>query len=160
MELMARYPDNHFELAIVDPPYGIGISKNPVRQQHAKKEWDNAIPTEEYFYQLFRVSKEQIIWGGNYFDLPPTQGFFIWDKKQPHDFSLSMCEYAWSSKNKPAKMWTLSVLKEKVCASKETLPVGITSNRYPNFRFHHGSRSVILTKTVSRIRVLERTFLT
>ena len=113
MELMARYEDNHFDLAIVDPPYGIGISKNPVRQQHAKKEWDNAIPTKEYFDELFRVSKEQIIWGGNYFDLPPTQGFFIWDKKQPHDFSLAMCEYAWSSKNKPAKMWSLSVLKER-----------------------------------------------
>lgn len=113
MELMSRYEDNHFDLAIVDPPYGIGISKNPVRQKHAKKEWDNAIPTEEYFNELFRVSKEQIIWGGNYFDLPPTQGFFIWDKKQPHDFSLAMCEYAWSSKNKPAKMWTLSVLKER-----------------------------------------------
>ena len=113
MELMARYEDNQFDLAIVDPPYGIGISKNPVRQQHEKKEWDNAIPTKEYFDELFRVSKEQIIWGGNYFDLPPTQGFFIWDKKQPHDFSLAMCEYAWSSKNKPAKMWTLSVLKER-----------------------------------------------
>ena len=67
IELMARYKDNHFDLAIVDPPYGIGISKNPVRQQHDKKEWDNAIPTEEYFNELFRVSKEQIIWGGNYF---------------------------------------------------------------------------------------------
>jgi site-specific DNA-methyltransferase (adenine-specific) len=113
MELMKRYEDNHFDLAIVDPPYGIGISNNPVRQQHAKKEWDNAIPTEEYFKELFRVSKNQIIWGGNYFDLPPTQGFFIWDKKQPHDFSLAMCEYAWSSVQKPAKMWSLSVLKER-----------------------------------------------
>jgi site-specific DNA-methyltransferase (adenine-specific) len=113
MELMARYPDNYFELAIVDPPYGIGISSNPVRQQHEKKQWDNNIPNTDYFKELFRVSKNQIIWGGNYFDLPPTQGFFIWDKKQPHDFSLAMCEYAWSSIQKPAKMWTLSVLKEK-----------------------------------------------
>jgi len=113
MALMARYPDNYFDLAIVDPPYGIGISSNPVRQQHRKKEWDNAIPTKEYFKELFRVSKNQIIWGGNYFDLPPTQGFFIWDKKQPHDFSLAMCEYAWSSLQKPAKMWSLSVLKER-----------------------------------------------
>ena len=112
MELMARYEDNYFDLAIVDPPYGIGISKNPVRQLHEKKQWDNDIPTKEYFDELFRVSKNQIIWGGNYFDLPPTQGFFIWDKKQPHDFSLAMCEYAWSSIQKPAKMWTLSVLKE------------------------------------------------
>jgi len=113
MQLMARYEDNYFDLAIVDPPYGIGISSNPVRQQHAKKDWDNAIPTKEYFDELFRVSKNQIIWGGNYFDLPPTQGFFIWDKKQPHDFSLAMCEMAWSSLQKPAKMWSLSVLKER-----------------------------------------------
>ena len=113
MEGMKAFPDNHFELAIVDPPYGIEISSNPVRQQHAKKDWDNAIPTKEYFYELFRVSKNQIIWGGNYFDLPPTQGFFIWDKKQPHDFSLAMCEMAWSSLQNPAKMWSLSVLKER-----------------------------------------------
>ena len=113
MELMARYPDKYFDLAIVDPPYGIGISSNPVRQQHDRKRWDDNIPNDAYFKELFRVSKNQIIWGGNYFDLPPTQGFFIWDKKQPHDFSLAMCEYAWSSIKKPAKMWSLSVLKEK-----------------------------------------------
>ena len=113
IEAMKLMKDKQFDLAIVDPPYGIGISKNPVRQKHNKKEWDNSIPTKEYFKELFRVSKEQIIWGGNYFDLPPTQGFFIWDKKQPHDFSLAMCEYAWSSLQKPAKMWSLSVLKEK-----------------------------------------------
>ena len=113
LEAMKLMKDNQFDLAIVDPPYGIGISKNPVRQKHNKKEWDNSIPTKEYFKELFRVSKEQIIWGGNYFDLPPTQGFFIWDKKQPHDFSLAMCEYAWSSLQKPAKMWSLSVLKDK-----------------------------------------------
>lgn len=113
MLLMARYPDNYFDLAIVDPPYGIGISKNPVRQKHTKKEWDNNIPLKSYFNELFRVCKNQIIWGGNYFDLPSTQGFFIWDKKQPHDFSLAMCEYAWSSIQKPAKMWSLSIHKEQ-----------------------------------------------
>ena len=113
MELMSRYADDYFDLAIVDPPYGIGISSNPVRQQHQKKDWDSAIPTKEYFNELFRVSKNQIIWGGNYFDLPPSRGFFIWDKKQPHDFSLAMCEMAWSSIQKPAKMWSLSVLKEQ-----------------------------------------------
>ena len=113
MSLMSRYDDNYFDLAIVDPPYGIGISSNPVRQQHVKKQWDNNIPNNEYFNELFRVSKNQIIWGGNYFDLPPTQGFFIWDKKQPHDFSLAMVELAWSSIQKPAKMWSLSVLKER-----------------------------------------------
>jgi len=115
MELMARYPDNHFDLAIVDPPYGIGASKDVLRHKFKdnKKNWDNSIPNKEYFDELFRVSKNQIIWGGNYFDLPPTQGFFIWDKKQPHDFSLAMIEYAWSSIQKPSKMWSLSVQKEQ-----------------------------------------------
>ena len=113
MQLMSRYHDNYFELAIVDPPYGIGISKNPVRQKHNKKSWDSSTPNEKYFEELFRVSKNQIIWGGNYFDLPSTQGFFIWDKKQPHDFSLAMCEFAWSSIQKPAKMWSLSIHKEQ-----------------------------------------------
>jgi len=112
MELMKEYPANYFDLAIVDPPYGIGISKNPVRQKHSKKEWDNAIPDKEYFNELFRVSKGQMIWGGNYFDLPPSQGFLIWDKKQPMDFSLAMCEYAWFSKQTPAKMFRYSVLSE------------------------------------------------
>ena len=59
-------PDNWADLAICDPPYGIGISSNPVRQQHDKKQWDSAIPKAEYFDELKRVSKNQIIWGGNY----------------------------------------------------------------------------------------------
>jgi DNA modification methylase len=100
-------------LVFVAPPYGIGISKNPVRQMHKKKDWDNEIPSKQYFDELFRVSKNQIIWGGNYFDLPPSQGFYIWDKKQPENFSLAMCEYAWSSIQKPAKIWSLSVMKEQ-----------------------------------------------
>ena len=113
LDLMKRYSDKYFDLAIVDPPYGIGISKNPVRQMHKIKDWDNEIPSKQYFDELFRVSKNQIIWGGNYFDLPPSQGFYIWDKKQPENFSLAMCEYAWSSIQKPAKIWSLSVMKEQ-----------------------------------------------
>jgi len=113
VEGLKRFSDNHFDLAIVDPPYGIGISSNPVRQMHDKKQWDNAIPTDEYFQQLMRVSKNQIVWGGNYFPLPPSQGFLIWDKKQPQDFSLAMCEFAWSSIQSPAKMFRFSVLTER-----------------------------------------------
>ena len=113
LDLMKIYSDKYFDLAIVDPPYGIGISKNPVRQMRKKKDWDNEIPSKQYFDELFRVSKNQIIWGGNYFDLPPSQGFYIWDKKQPENFSLAMCEYAWSSIQKPAKIWSLSVMKEQ-----------------------------------------------
>lgn len=112
LEAMRGMPDNHWDLAVCDPPYGIGISSNPVRQMHERKIWDNAIPDVAYFIELRRVSRNQIIWGGNYFDLPPSQGFVIWDKVQPHDFSLATCEYAWSSFQSPAKMFRRSVLAE------------------------------------------------
>lgn len=113
LEAMRQMSDKAFDLAIVDPPYGIGISSNPVRQMHSKKKWDNAVPDAEYFAELRRVSKHQIIWGGNYFPLPESQGFVIWDKLQPEDFSLAMCEYAWSSIQSPAKMFRLSVQAER-----------------------------------------------
>ena len=107
MELMARYPDNYFDLAIVDPPYGLGIdgqkksiNKNPKhnRKEHAHKNWDNAIPNKEYFNELFRVSKNQIIWGGNYFTeyLKPTKGWVFWYKGQ-NDLTMSDGEMAWTS---------------------------------------------------------------
>ena len=91
MELMARYPDNYFDLAIVDPPYGIGFdgskkstSKHGGRKEYKFKGWDNEIPTKQYFNKLFRVSKNQIIWGGNYFTkfLPSSMGWLFWDKGQ------------------------------------------------------------------------------
>lgn len=113
LEYMRSLPDKAFELAVVDPPYGIGISSNPVRQAHEKKNWDKSIPDKEYFTELFRVSKNQIIWGGNYYDLPPTQNLIVWDKQQPEDFSLAMCEIAWCSIQKPAKIFRYSVLTEK-----------------------------------------------
>lgn len=110
---MARYPDKYFDLAVVDPPYGIGISSNPFRQRHKKTNWDNATPDDLYFSELKRVSKNQIIWGGNYFDLPPSQGFIIWDKGQPEDFSSAMCELAWSSIQSPAKVFYRRVVIDK-----------------------------------------------
>ena len=64
MEYMKNIPDKYYDLAVVDPPYGIGISNNPVRQMHKRKQWDKDIPKKEYFEELFRVSKNQIIWGG------------------------------------------------------------------------------------------------
>ena len=121
---LKRYADNHFDLAIVDPPYGIGESnkqrknapcsrwksaKNDIPYQ--KKEWDNAIPTAEYWKQLFRVSKNQIVWGGNYMTeyLPPKMGWIFWDKKTGEsDFSDG--ELAWTSFNKALRkfewMWS------------------------------------------------------
>ena len=115
MELLRQTPDKYYSLSVVDPPYGIGISSNPVRQQHDKKQWDNAIPNADYFSQLMRVSKNQIIWGANYFldYLGASQGFVIWDKVQPQEFSLAMCELAWSSIQSPAKIWKRSVLAER-----------------------------------------------
>ena len=115
MEVMKHIRDGEFELSCVDPPYGIGISSNPVRQQHTKKNWDETTPNAEYFRELMRVSRNQIVWGGNYFldFLGATQGFLIWDKVQPHDFSLAMCELAWSSIQSPAKLWRRSVLAEQ-----------------------------------------------
>ena len=113
MDGMKEFPDKYFELAIVDPPYGIGISSNPVRKAHEKKSWDANVPNKEYFEELKRVSVNQIIWGGNYYNLPPTQNYIVWDKRQPHDFSLAMCELAWCSIQKPIKMFSYSVLTER-----------------------------------------------
>lgn len=152
MEYMSTVPDKFFDLAIVDPPYGIGISSNPVRQMHDKKQWDNEIPNDEYFKELFRVSKNQIIWGGNYFPLPPSQGFLIWDKKQPEDFSLAMCEFAWSSIQIPAKIWRYSVLTERDKIHPTQKPVdlyGWILNKYGKpgdkiFDSHLGSGSIAI----------------
>jgi len=99
MELMSRYEDNHFDLAIVDPPYGIKVKTRVFKHRNDGKDWDNEIPTKEYFKELFRVSKNQIIWGGNYFldYLYATPCFLIWDKKMTENQLLSMSELAWTS---------------------------------------------------------------
>ena len=114
IEFMKDIPDNYYDLAIVDPPYGIGMSSNPIRQSHKRKQWDESIPQKKYFEELFRISKNQIVWGGNYFIeyLRNTQNFIIWDKKQPEQFSLAMCELAWTSFKSPAKIYRKSVLEE------------------------------------------------
>jgi len=117
MLLMARYPDNYFDLAIVDPPYGINIQKMNYTQNTkggvAKRKdyssvgnWDSETPNKEYFNELFRVSKNQIIWGGNYFELPLTKSWIVWDKKTEDKYSndFADCELAWSSFDKPAKI--------------------------------------------------------
>jgi len=119
MELMARYPDNYFELAIVDPPYGIGDkfkggnSGKMNFNEVVEKGWDNETPSKEYFNELKRVSKNQIIWGGNYFldNLGNTRCFICWDKKISEDFTLAMAELAWTSFDKLAKIFRMSVPK-------------------------------------------------
>jgi site-specific DNA-methyltransferase (adenine-specific) len=105
MELLKRTPDNYYELAIVDPPYGIDINSSGRLGHYGGKDkrWDNEVPTDEYFNEVKRVSKDQIIWGANYFNMPPTRCFLIWDKQQPEAVSFASCEYAWTSFNQSAK---------------------------------------------------------
>jgi len=107
MEYMKTCKDKEFDLAIVDPPYGIEINKSGRLGHYGGKgkKWDNEVPKDDYFKELSRVSKNQIIWGGNYFKMPPTRCFIIWDKKQPEDVSFASCEYAWTSFNQSAKTY-------------------------------------------------------
>jgi DNA modification methylase len=107
LERMKDIPSKSIDICLTDPPYGIGISKNPFRGKFEKKEWDSFTPGKEYFEEIIRISKNQIVWGGNYFSdkLPNSRGFFIWDKKQSEKFSSAMCEMAYSSKQRPAKIF-------------------------------------------------------
>ena len=110
MAYMATLPDKAFDLAIVDPPYGLGDSVvnsgGRFKRYHNKNgNWDNEIPSQEYFDELFRVSKNQIIWGGNYFPLPNNKCFIVWDKQQPEGVSFAMAEYAWASFDSVAKIF-------------------------------------------------------
>lgn len=113
LEYMKKLPAGYFDLCLTDPPYGIGIANNPFRQKYEKSDWDNAVPSMEYFTEIFRVSKEQIIWGGNYFALPQSRCFYVWDKVQPQDFSSAMCEQAWVSRQAPAKLFRSRVVSEQ-----------------------------------------------
>ena len=98
------------DLVLTDPPYGIGIAANPVRQAHEKLDWDAAPPSAGLINECIVAGKTAIVWGGNYFGLPAAQCFLVWDKIQPHDFSLAMAEMAWTNKGGPAKIHRQSVL--------------------------------------------------
>jgi site-specific DNA-methyltransferase (adenine-specific) len=104
MQLMARYPDNYFDLAIVDPPYGIGEGSKKIHSRgksqlkYTAKDWDNSTPSKEYFDELFRVSKNQIIWGANHFIESINKNsscWLFWDKDGYGDFADG--ELAWCS---------------------------------------------------------------
>jgi site-specific DNA-methyltransferase (adenine-specific) len=115
MEYMAGLPDKAFDLAIVDPPYGIGrsgkaksTSKNGGHKGYEDKKWDNYPPTIEYFNELERVSKNRIIWGANYYPqyLKPSPGWILWDKGQRIDQADG--ELAYSTINKPLRVFTIN----------------------------------------------------
>ncbi len=123
MELMKRYPDNHFDLAIVDPPYGIDVNKmnlgdsNKKRKKEYKKDgkqWDNQIPDEKYFKELFRVSKNQIVWGANYMTehLKGSMGWVYWDKQNgTSDFSDG--ELAFTSFNRALRSFKFHLSRDR-----------------------------------------------
>jgi site-specific DNA-methyltransferase (adenine-specific) len=124
MELMSRYEDNYFDLAIVDPPYGIGassdsrvggeytvnmggIKKKVKAKSYTPKEWDFIKPKPEYYKELFRVSKNQIIWGGNYFieNLKDSSCWLVWNKKNGENNNAD-CELAWTSFKTAVRMYS------------------------------------------------------
>lgn len=117
MDAMSKIEDNAYDLALVDPPYGIGAENHAGKKENrwtqwVKKDWDKAIPTAEYWQELFRVSKNQIVWGGNYMTehLPPKMGWIVWDKGQ-RDFSLADGEMAWTSFDKAMRIFTYARAK-------------------------------------------------
>ena len=123
MEWLSLQADNSFDLAICDPPYGIGVASMNLgnRQGYVStavrlkqesldfKDWDLEIPTKEYFLELMRVSRNQVIFGGNYFDLPPTRCVIVWDKLQYAE-SYSQVEIAWTSFDRPSRIFRKGVV--------------------------------------------------
>jgi site-specific DNA-methyltransferase (adenine-specific) len=134
---MAKFPDRFFDLAIVDPPYGIGFGEfNRTNKDAAGNRfkankyengnWDECTPDVKYFMELKRVSKEQIIWGGNYyFDvLGNSKGLICWYKRQPVK-NFSDCEYAWCSIDKPARVFDYPYygnIEGRSCAKEKIHP--------------------------------------
>jgi len=129
---MAEYPDKYFDLAIVDPPYGIDIAKTgqvgggkcAVVSQYKKSEWDNDTPSIEYFEKLRRVSKHQIIWGGNYMIdyLYNTPCFIVWDKDNTGNFADA--ELAWTSFKSPTRIFKYrwnGMLQENMKAKEDRI---------------------------------------
>ena len=117
MQLMARYEDNHFDLAIVDPPYGIKENSNRInkpktaaapKKMYNVSLWEQNKPNKEYFNELKRVSKNQIIWGGNYFtdNLRESRVWIVWDKKSQFARQVADVEMAWTSFNGSSKLFS------------------------------------------------------
>ena len=124
LNIMQNYKNNYFDLAIVDPPYGLpknstkpsnSILKDRIFFEMNKKGWDIK-PSPEYFKELFRVSKNQIIFGGNYFNLPNYRCVIVWDKVQ-HFENFSHVDIAWTSFNKPSSINTFSLLASNISSA-------------------------------------------
>ena len=170
MDLLKQTPDKYYDIALVDPPYGIGDKFKGGKtgkmnfNEIVNKDWDKVPPTE-YFKELMRVSKNQIIWGGNYFNLPPTRCFIVWDKIISDDFSLAMAELAWTSFDKLAKIIKLQVPKDgKIHPTQK--PVQLYEwiiSKYANENFkildtHLGSGSIAIA--IDKANTLDKKNLT
>lgn len=144
MELMKRTPDNYYDLCICDPPYGINMAsghKGSIKRGDKDRHKtfagnDTSIPNKQYFDELFRVSKNQIVWGGNYMTefLKPKASWLIWDKVQPDEFSMAMAELAWSSFDSPIKIF------------KKVAKGGFLTNGTIDQRIHPTQKPVALYK--------------
>lgn len=127
MEGMKEFPDKYFDLAVVDPPYGININHNMGRRRRDKKSdypkayWDDLPPGGDYFSELMRVASKIIVWGGNYFPLPPTKCFIVWRKPQiSENVSFSMLEYAWTNLDDTSKEYIgMSNEKDRIHATQK-----------------------------------------
>lgn len=141
---MARYPDKFFDLAIVDPPYGIGIVApgkrtmgvrygGQVLTNYKPSSWDKEAPPDEYFHELFRVSKDQIIWGANYFTpiLPASKCWVIWNKHQPDGVSFAQAELAYTSFDTSAKIFECSRAKIGNSGNRDKRLAAVRSKIHP-----------------------------
>lgn len=156
MDYLRTVPDKYFDLAVVDPPYGdidgtAGFSckerfdgGNTLNKHIGKfggkfkayKKFEDKAPPEKYFRELERVSKNRIIWGGNYFLLPPTRCFIVWDKMNIcEDFSMGMCEYAWTSFNGNPKLFKFAPqgTKQEPRFHPTQKPVGLYASIFRHF---------------------------
>ena len=133
MDLMRQTPDKYYDLCIVDPPYGIERFKKcsekdlQTKSVHAKRfqnmeAVNNNKPSKEYWNELFRMSKNQIVFGANNFEMPPSEYFLIWDKKQPMP-NFAMCEYAWVSMGlkTPSKVFEFGITKHNNTKEEKTI---------------------------------------
>jgi site-specific DNA-methyltransferase (adenine-specific) len=142
MDIMKGYPDKYFDLAVVDPPYGIGINVSMGRRKGDKKSNyhkfagnDTSIPTKDYFNELFRISNQQIIWGGNYMTdfLKPSSCWLLWDKGFSEDVTFAQFEMAWTSFNSSAKKYDYNAAKNNNRIHPTQKPIALYDWIFKNY---------------------------
>jgi site-specific DNA-methyltransferase (adenine-specific) len=142
MDIMKGYPDKYFDLAVVDPPYGIGVNVSMGKRKGDKKSNyhkfagnDTSIPTKDYFNELFRISNQQIIWGGNYMTdyLKPSSCWLLWDKGFSEDVTFAQFEMAWTSFNSSAKKYDYNAAKNNNRIHPTQKPVALYDWIFKNY---------------------------